>query len=249
MTRGPLLKCSDAWFYTRLSCIFINHARWTVGGHYDDGKWAISSYAIMRLCERAGANIHVRGLENLAGLEGPCVVVANHMSLAETCLLPCLMLPFTRMAFVVKESLLHYPFFGPILRSVKPISVKRENPRDDLKVVLSQGAETLADGRAVTIFPQATRNPVFEPRLFNSLGIKLAERSDVPVLPLALKTDFMGIGKRIKDFGPLTREREMFFEFGEPLKIDGNEKAVHKQVIAFISSRVQQWGGYVQGEA
>ena len=42
---------------------------------------------------------------------------------------------------------------------------------------------------SVLIFPQTTRELFFDPKKFNTLGIKLAKRAKVPVIPIAVKTD------------------------------------------------------------
>ena len=55
----------------------------------------------------------------------------------------------------------------------------------------------------------------FDPGAFNSLGAKLAARSGVPVVPIALKTDFSGLGPVVKEFGRIDRTRTVHFRFGE----------------------------------
>jgi 1-acyl-sn-glycerol-3-phosphate acyltransferase len=87
-------------------------------------------------------------MENLK-TDGPVVFVGNHMSTLETFVLPCVIQPVNRVAFVVKESLLTTPFFGPVMRSRDPVVVGRKNPREDLKTVLEQGAEKIKNGISV----------------------------------------------------------------------------------------------------
>ena len=45
---------------------------------------------------------------------------------------------------------------------------------------MEQGAERLAAGYSLIIFPQHTRAVNFEPTQFNSIGIKLAARTGAP---------------------------------------------------------------------
>jgi 1-acyl-sn-glycerol-3-phosphate acyltransferase len=129
----------------------------------------------------AGGKVEVEGLGHVAGVRGPVVFVGNHMSTLETLLLPGFMLPFKDVAFVVKDSLLSYPVFGPIMRAVKHIPVARVNPREDLKAVLTQGEAMLRAGVSVVIFPQATRSVEFSVEEFNTLGVKLAGRAGAPM--------------------------------------------------------------------
>ncbi|MBW2177934.1 MAG: hypothetical protein JRH03_13480, partial [Deltaproteobacteria bacterium] len=47
---------------------------------------------------------------------------------------------------------------------------------------------------SVLVFPQTTRGLRFDPDKFNTLGIKLARRAKVPVIPVAVKADAWGVG-------------------------------------------------------
>jgi len=107
---------------------------------------------------------------------------------------------------------------------------------------MREGSEKLKNGQSVIVFPQSTRDTIFNPENFNSLGIKLAKRNKVPVIPLALKTDFWGTGKLIKDFGPLDPSKKIFFEFGEPFEVSGSGKEEHQRVVEFIKGRLKKWG-------
>ena len=50
-----------------------------------------------------------QGLEIVQRLASPCVFIGNHMSILETFVLPCLIVPHRNVTFVVKESLITYP--------------------------------------------------------------------------------------------------------------------------------------------
>jgi len=127
------------------------------------------------------------------------------------------------------------------MRSRDPVVVGRVNPRDDLKAVLGKGAEKLGAGISVIIFPQSTRSVSFIPEEFNTLGVKLAARAGVPVVPLALKTDAWGIGKRIKEFGRIDTSKTVHFSFGEPMHISGRGAEEHEKVSRFIQDCLKEW--------
>lgn len=240
-----LLGGWDGWYYGDVLRIVFIARRLAQAGRYDASAWAASAFATLRSCERCGGTVHIRGAQEPGRSGSPAVIIANHMSMAETFVLPAILLTHRDVCFIVKHSLTTHPLFGPIMRAVHPISVTRANPRQDLKDVLEQGQAALAAGRHVVVFPQATRTAFFSPPDFNTLGVKLAARAGVPVIPLALKTDFQGNGKRIKEFGPLDRRQPMHYHFGEPMTVVGREKAAHAEVVAFIRERVTAWGGHV----
>lgn len=211
-------------------------------GRFDLDEYAWRAVANLRVAEGAGAHVKVTGLEYLAKTDGPVVIVGNHMSSLETVVLPCFLLPFKDVAFVVKESLTRHAVFGPIMRAVKCIPVTRQNPRDDLKRVLTTGAELLKSGVSVVIFPQATRATVFDPSQFNTLGVKLAARAGVPVVPMALRTDFWANGRWIKDLGPIDPARPIRVAFDAPRRVAGTGREEHEAIVAFITQRLHEWG-------
>jgi 1-acyl-sn-glycerol-3-phosphate acyltransferase len=83
---------------------------------------------------------------------------------------------------------------------------------------------------------------VWKPGEFNSIAVKLAKRAGVPVVPLAVRTDFWSTGKLVKDFGPIRPERAVRVSFGDPLTVTGNGRDAQAAVVAFITAKMQAWG-------
>ncbi len=221
----------------------VIRSRWQVArGRYDGDHWVASSKTILRALEGVGMRVTIEGLEHLRGLDGPAVFVGNHMSTLETFVLPAVIHPVRPVTFVVKASLLRYPLFGPILGSRNPIAVGRRNPREDLATVFREGQERLARGVSVIVFPQTTRSTRFDPGRFNSIGAKLAARAGVPLVPLALRTDAWGNGRRIKDFGPVRPGLPVRFRFGPPIPPDRKGTEAHRACVAFLRETLAGWG-------
>lgn len=214
-----------------------------VAGKYDREAWAESSYNIFKLIEGCGGRFHIKGLDNLRNLTGSVVFISNHMSTLETFVFPSIIAPLMEVTFVVKQSLVEMSLFGPVMRARQPIVVGRTNPREDLQAVMNQGKELLTKGVSIIIFPQSTRSTKFNPEEFNSLGVKLAKSAGAQVIPVAIKTDFWGNGKYIKDFGPVDRNQPINITFGEPMSIQGAGKEEHKRVVEFISTHLKEWNG------
>jgi 1-acyl-sn-glycerol-3-phosphate acyltransferase len=127
------------------------------------------------------------------------------------------------------------------MRSRNPITVGRTNPREDLRAVLEGGAEILASGRSIVIFPQTTRAAAFDPKEFNTIGVKLARKANVPVVPVALKTDAWGNGRMLKDFGEIDPSKRVFISFGEPMTIKNRGVEEHDAIIAFVEEHLRRW--------
>lgn len=217
-------------------------------GLLDDEAWEQSSLEIMHRMEHCGGRMHVDGLDNMRALTGPAVFVSNHMSTFETLLLPGLINPIRRCTFVVKEKLMHGPIWGPIMRARDPIAVTRTDARKDLDTVMTGGARHLSEGRSIIIFPQGTRKDVFRRGELNSLGVKLAARTGVPVVPVALKTDYWGNSPVLRGFGPVHRDRPVMVSFGPAIPVSGRGKSEHEAVLDFMESRLRSWGAAVESE-
>lgn len=227
----------------------LKHRGMALEGKYDDEAWAKSSYDLIKNLEKCGARFEVKGLDVVRGLRGPAVFVSNHMGTLETTTLPGLICPIRPVTYVVKSKLVTGFFWGPIMRSRDPILVSRKDPRADLESVLTGGADRLAKGVSVIIFPQGTRADVFDRSRFNSLGIKLASRAGVPVVPVAVKTDFWTNGTVLRGFGPIKRDRTVHIEFGPAMSVEGRGKAEHQACVDFVESRLRAWGAPVLDRA
>jgi 1-acyl-sn-glycerol-3-phosphate acyltransferase len=229
-------------FYPQVLRIVWTNGSMAKRGLYGDREWVQGSFDILCALENIGVTIEITGMTNMRKSDGPVVFVGNHMSTLETFVLPCIIQPVKPVTFVVKKSLLTAPVFGPVMRSRDPIAVGRVNPKEDLKTVLEEGGKKIAAGQSLIIFPQSTRSVVFRPEEFNTLGIKIALRADVPVVPVALKTDTWGTGKMMKDVGPVDKKKRVHFAFGEPMTVTGRGAEEHKKVIAFIQEHLEAWG-------
>jgi 1-acyl-sn-glycerol-3-phosphate acyltransferase len=232
---------TSLWFYTRLFSIVVRGSGRAKRGRYGTPEWCEDSLATFHALEEVGVKFEITGIDAFTAIDGPCVFIANHMSTLETFILPTIIASFKDATFVVKQSLVDYPIFKYIMRSRDPITVGRTNPRDDLRAVLEGGAERLKAGRSVVIFPQTTRTPVFDPAQFNTIGIKLAKKAGVPVVPIALTTSAWGNGRFLKDYGKIDPSKKARFAFGKPLWIRDRGTEEHQEIIEFITGKLKEW--------
>lgn len=228
-------------FYPQFLAIVLKASSLAKRSKYDDAAWCDSSFNVLRALERIGVQFQINGIHHFAELTEPCVIIGNHMSTLETVILPIIIEPIKRVTFIVKQSLLDYPVFKHIMRSRDPVAVTRTNPRQDFKSVMEGGLERLKKGVSIIVFPQTTRTTDFDPVHFSSIGIKLAQKAKVPVVPLALKTDAWGNGKYLKDFGKMNPAKKVYFSFGEPLRVRNRGAEEHQEIIDFITSKLAEW--------
>jgi 1-acyl-sn-glycerol-3-phosphate acyltransferase len=237
----------DNWFYFlfQYGKIVLRTRGEALNNAYHKKEWADSSIEIFRLIEKTGGKFHITGMENITACDEPVVFISNHISTLETMVFPGLIAPHREVTFVVKDSLVRHPLFGPVMRSRKPIIVGRAEPRRDFEIVMTSGTDLLSKGTSIVVFPQSTRSDVFRPEEFNSIGVKLAKKAGVKVVPVAIKTDFWGNGKIIKEIGPLNHLKPIMIKFGEPFSVSGNGKEENQKIVEFITGCLRQWGGVV----
>jgi 1-acyl-sn-glycerol-3-phosphate acyltransferase len=229
------------YFTLKYAGVVLRTRKQAIRKVYHTKEWTDSSFEILRIIEETGGMFHITGMENITKSEGPVLFIGNHMSTLETMILPGIIGPHRELTFVVKESLVNHPVFGDVMRSRNPIVVGRTDPRKDFEAVMTGGLELLSQGNSIVIFPQSTRSVEFKPEEFNSLGVKLAKKAGVEVVPVAIKSDFWGNGKLIKELGPIDMHKPIHIRFGEPFRVAGNGKEENQKIIDFIQSALEEW--------
>ena len=129
-----------------------------------------------------GLRYEIHGLENLPQSD-PAIIMSKHQSTWETISLRGLFRP--QQSWVLKKELMRLPIFGWALSFAKSIPIDRAAGRRAIIEVVKQGIQRLDEGRYVIIFPEGTRTDPGERRKYGIGGGVLAERSGVPVIPVA----------------------------------------------------------------
>ena len=146
--------------------------------HFIIGAWTRMALAWLAWC--CGIRAEVQGRENLP--QEPCVLLVKHQSTWDTLFVQTLVRPQTTL---IKRELLWIPFFGWAFAVTRPIAIDRKAPRQAYRRLLEQGAQRLASGMSVTLFPEGTRVPWGEQRPFQPGGAALAARAGCPVVAVA----------------------------------------------------------------
>ncbi|KAA6187254.1 1-acyl-sn-glycerol-3-phosphate acyltransferase [Thiohalocapsa marina] len=128
-----------------------------------------------------GLDYRICGLENLP--DGPCILLSKHQSAWETIALPGV-IPKLQV-WVLKQELMQIPFFGWALRAFDPIAIDRSAGRKAMRQLLAEGKQHLDAGRSILVFPEGTRVAVGQRKAFTIGGAILAERNQVPIVPIA----------------------------------------------------------------
>lgn len=127
-----------------------------------------------------GWRLEVRGGERIPG--GPCVLVANHQSMAD--ILALMALP-THFKFVSKASLFEVPAIGRMMRWLRYVPLERGRLRS-AEAMLEACAGLLRAGERVLIFPEATYAERGARLPFRRGAFRLAQAEQVPLVLVSL---------------------------------------------------------------
>jgi 1-acyl-sn-glycerol-3-phosphate acyltransferase len=139
---------------------------------------AVNLWALKSIC---GLGYRITGDENLSSR--PAIIMSKHQSTWETISLRAIV--GGHQAWVLKRELMWIPVFGWAMAVMNPIAIDRKAGRKAVRQVIDQGSRALEAGRTVIIFPEGTRTMPGTRGKYGIGGALLAERTGVPVVPLA----------------------------------------------------------------
>jgi len=178
-----------------------------------------------RICMVAG--FHKCVVKGRAHLEQPGVIVANHRSIFDICLLAWLVpRPYY---FVARVGVLKVPLIGWILKLGGHISVVRGSAPAS-RASLDKAVQLVAAGGRVLFFPEGSRSGDGLTRPWKSGAFHVAAQSGCPVIPVAIAGSEHAVRKgsgyilpariAVKVFSPRTvnEETDLTSEFREAVR-------------------------------
>lgn len=194
-----------------------------------------------RVIYRAMARIEFHGLERLEGLDGPLLIVANHISNADPPLIGSFLTPALgrRIHWLGKQEALDWPVFGPILARNAVIGVRRGEADVD---AFRSAKRVLDKGHVLCIFPEGTRSPTGRLQEAKEGTAILALRSGARIVPIGVSgtTSVWPRGQRLPHPGGrvVLRVGEPFSL--EPLQPGGARKEALQAATRRIMSRIAE---------
>jgi len=157
--------------------------------------------------------------------KGPFVLYSNHKSEFDMLVIGYRIKRW--VYWMAKEELFRFPLFGWILKMLGAFPVKRG--KGDI-TSMKRAYELLEEGHVVGIFPEGTRMKKGNGRAANirSGAVILASKSGVPMMPVAVRSDYRIFGKV-----------EVFY--GKPFYLDmDQDKKYSREELADISREAME---------
>ena len=184
----------------------------------------------------AGTRVDARGLENIRR-DGPALYVLNHRSIFDIIITYSYMVD--RTGFIAKKELRKVPLFAQWVLLGNGLFLDRENLRQGLETIL-KGVQYLKSGISLCIFPEGTRNKDRESKTslmeFHSGSFKLAEKSGVPIIPVAL----YNTAECLENHFPKVKATDVKLTFGEPILISELPKEQKRFISEHVKSVLQE---------
>lgn len=128
---------------------------------------------------------------------GPIIVISNHTSYADGVLLALACRRMGRsLRLLAAAGVFRAPVIGALARRLGFIRVNRG--ASDAAGALDEAAEALAAGEAVGLYPEGrlTRDPAMWPERAKTGAVRLALRTDAPIVPVAMLGAHDVVGRR-----------------------------------------------------
>ena len=182
---------------------------------------------IVRVLLKLLTHCRVKGRENIPS-QGPLLIVANHLSLADP---PLLGVSFSRkVIFMAKKELFRSRLIGYFIGSFGAFPVHRGQL--DRKA-MRRAYQVLADGLALVTFPEGTRS--FSGRLQPALpgSALIAMRSGAPILPVGI------IGtEKIRGVTWLLRRPQITVNIGQPFYLPPVSSRLTRAELAELTNSI-----------
>ena len=172
----------NAWFFAATFAVGLGAfgLRW-VGGQHALGAAQLWARLVLAGARRiCGIEMVVLGREHLP--DGAALIASEHQSAFDT-LIWLRLVP--RVAYVFKSELARVPLFGPLLVPAGQIPVERGGAGTALRSLMRGGAQAVADGRQVVIFPEGTRVEYGAVVKLRAGIAALSQHTGLPVIPVA----------------------------------------------------------------
>jgi len=138
------------------------------------------------------------------------------------------------IVFIGKDSIKKWPFIGWWLQAMDGLLLDRSSPRAGLATIL-EAIELIKSGSSCIIYPEGTRSNTKEMLPFKQGSLKLASKTNVPVVPISVLGTEDVFESNYINLTPDT----VYLTVGEPIYLDQLSKENQLKSAAYIQSIIE----------
>ena len=192
---------------------------------------AIVAFAFRVCMLIAGVKVDVTGKENIP--EDACLFVANHNGIFDV--LVSYVATKKVMGFISKKEVKKVPLLNIWMYYVNCLFIDRENIRQGLKTIL-EAAEYIKKGISILVFPEGTRSKDGKMAPFKEGSMKIAEKSNGIIVPVAIT----GTAQILEKCFPRFKAGVVTIDYGKPIYANEMTKEERKFLGAQTQQKIQE---------
>ncbi|MCH3964986.1 MAG: 1-acyl-sn-glycerol-3-phosphate acyltransferase [Clostridium sp.] len=132
-----------------------------------------------------GIKVNINGIEKIPGQS--CLFVSNHQGFLD---IPIIIASVNRsVGFIAKKEIKKVGIISYWMEQIKCVFMDRNNIRESIKSI-NEGINILKNGHSMIIFPEGTRSRGSKMGEFKKGSFKLALKSMVPIVPIAINGSY-----------------------------------------------------------
>lgn len=185
----------------------------------------------------SGIKLTVEGSDNIPEDEA-VLFVGNHTSLYDIIVTYPLMKRPT--GYIAKKEIKKIPFLSWWMYFVNCIFLDRQDPREGLKSVL-HAADLVKSGISIFLFPEGTRSKDGKLQEFKDGGMKIATKSQAPVVPVGI----IGTSNLFERQFPRIKPSKVKVVFGQPIYTKDMSRTEQKNLSDLVHDEVAKLTGQV----
>ena len=209
---------------------------WVIGKFNPRAK----DYSCLRLVQAAfklimfaaGTKLTVIGEENVPK-DQAVLYVGNHRSYFDVIMTYARCPRLT--GYIAKVEMLRYPLLRDWMKALYCLFLDRDDIKAGLKTIL-QGIEYIKNGISICIFPEGTRNHSDVMLPFKEGSMKMAEKTNCPIIPMAITNS----AEIFENHIPFVRRCHVILEYGKPILPGELSKEERKFLGAYTQQKIQE---------
>ncbi|EDW57645.1 1-acyl-sn-glycerol-3-phosphate acyltransferase alpha [Drosophila virilis] len=194
----------------------------------------IPSWCFVQLCRLMGITMEVRGVENVKKEHGS-VVLMNHQSALDLCVLAHLWPVIGRATVVAKKEILYMPFFGVGAWLWGTLYINRSRKSDSINSLQKEAIAIRERNCKILVFPEGTRNSKETLLPFKKGSFHIALQSKCTIQPVVV-SKYSFFDEKKKSFRP----GHVVIQILPEISTDGYEKENMEKLIEHCRTTMQQ---------